>query len=160
RPFCTGSDPVEDGLVATLARPAGNLTGVTFISTELNLKRLDLVSELVTGAKVIGLLVSSRTSSTEAMQEAVRSKNIQPLVVEAITISEIDAAFATLSRMHTDALVVSDSPVFTLRREQVIALASSYSLPAIYHWSEFVRVGGLLSYGANFATGFHQAGIY
>jgi putative tryptophan/tyrosine transport system substrate-binding protein len=158
--FITGSDPVKDSLVTSLARPAGNLTGITFISTELNPKRLDLLSELVPRAQLIGLLVSGITWSTADMQQAARSKKIQLLVVEARTISEIDAAFATLSRTHADALVVADSVLFNLRREQVIALASSHSLPAIYHWSEFVVAGGLISYGASFPAVFREAGIY
>jgi putative tryptophan/tyrosine transport system substrate-binding protein len=157
--FITGSDPVEDGLVASLARPASNLTGMTFISTELNPKRLELLSELFPRSQLIGLLVTGVTSTSD-MEQAARSKNIKLLVVEVRTISEIDAAFATLSRMHADALVVADSAMFSIRREQVIALASRHSLPAIYHWSEFVAAGGLISYGASLPAVFHDAGIY
>jgi putative tryptophan/tyrosine transport system substrate-binding protein len=158
--FITGSDPVKDGLVASLARPAGNLTGVTTISSELNPKRLELLSDLVPEAKVIALLVSGRTGVIQNMQEAARAKGLQLLVAEAQTKSEIDTAFARIAGAHAEALVVSDSVLFSLEREHVIALASHYGVPAIYHWPEFAAAGGLLSYGASVAFAFRQIGAY
>jgi putative ABC transport system substrate-binding protein len=159
--FITGGDPVADGLVASLARPGGNLTGVTTISTELNAKRLDLLSDLVPEAKVIALLVGPKTSGIEDMQGAARAKGLQLVVVEAHTKDEIDSAFARIGAVaRADALVVSDSVLFSLERTQVIALASRYGIPAIYHWPEFAAAGGLLGYGASAPTSFRQIGIY
>jgi putative ABC transport system substrate-binding protein len=159
--FITGSDPVESGLVASLARPGGNLTGVTTISTELNAKRLDLLSDLVPEAKVIALLVGAKISVVEDMQQAARARRLQLLIVEAHTKAEIDAAFARIAgEARADALLVSDSPLFSLEREQVIALASRYGMPAIYHWPEFAAAGGLLGYGARATTAFRQIGVY
>jgi putative ABC transport system substrate-binding protein len=158
--FITGSDPVKDGLVASLARPAGNLTGVTTISSKLNPKRLELLSDLVPEAKVIALLVSGRTGVIQNMQEAARAKGLQLLVAEAQTKSEIDTAFARIAGAHAEALVVSDSVLFSLEPEHVIALASHYGVPAIYHWPELAAAGGLLNYGASVAFAFRQIGAY
>jgi putative ABC transport system substrate-binding protein len=136
------------------------LTGVTIISTELNAKRLDLLSDLVPKAKVIALLVSGK-SNIQNMQEAARAKGLQLLVVEVHTKAEIAPAFAGIAEEgHADALVVSDSVLFSLERTQLIALASHYGIPAIYHWPEIAAAGGLLSYGASAATVFRQIGVY
>jgi putative ABC transport system substrate-binding protein len=158
--FITGSDPVKDGLVASLARPAGNLTGVTTISSELNPKRLELLSDLVPEAKVIALLAGGQTSVIPNMQEAARAKGLQLPVAEAHTKSEIGTAFARIAEAHAEALIVNDSVLFSVEREHVIALASHYGIPAIYHWPEFAAAGGLLSYGASAAFAFRQIGDY
>lgn len=158
--FMYGGDPVEDGLVASLARPGGNLTGVTFISSELNPKRLELLCELVPEAKVVALLVSRKSALIQDMKQAADKRGLRLLVVEAHNKDEIDPAFTTIAQLQADALVVSDSPLFTLQGRQVIALASRYAIPAIYHWREFTAAGGLLSYGASAAVTLRQIGIY
>lgn len=162
--FVIGTDPVELGLVASLARPGGNLTGVSMLLTELNAKRLELLSELVPQARVIGLLVNPNYSGADAMirgtQEAARAQGLQLHIVKARTEGEIDAAFATLVQLHAGALVVGNDTFFGDRREQLVALASRHAVPAIYGWREFVVADGLISYGASIASAYHQAGRY
>jgi putative ABC transport system substrate-binding protein len=159
-----GGDPIALGLVATLARPGGNLTGVSLMNVELMPKRLELLSELVPQAKVIALLVNPSSANAERMirdvQEAARTKAVQLLILKAATESEIDAAFATLIQQHTGGLVVSPDPFLISRREHLVALASRYAVPAIYPLSEFAAVGGLISYAASVADAFHLLGIY
>jgi putative tryptophan/tyrosine transport system substrate-binding protein len=162
--FAVGTDPVEDGLVASLARPGGNLTGVTFMMTELNPKRLELLSELVPQARVITLLVNPNNPSAERtmrdVQEAARAKEVQLLILKAGTESEIDAAFASFVQLHASALLVGQDPFFFSRREQLAALASRNAVPAIYENREYVAAGGLISYGTSLAAANRQAGIY
>jgi putative tryptophan/tyrosine transport system substrate-binding protein len=158
--FMTGADPVDGGLVANLAHPGGNLTGVTFISSELNLKRFELLSELVPAAKLVALLASGKSTLIQDMQQAADKKAIRLLVVEAHNKDEIDPAFRKIAQLHADALLVGDSALFTLRRWEVIALASRYAIPTIYHWREFTAAGGLLSYGASAAVANRQVGVY
>ena len=126
--FRSGADPVGDGLVASLARPGGNLTGVSFIPDGLTAKRLDLLSELVPGARVIALLVNPNVSTAESVirdvQEAARTKGLQLHVLKASSESEIDTAFASLVQLHAGALVVGADPFLSSRREQLVALAS------------------------------------
>jgi putative tryptophan/tyrosine transport system substrate-binding protein len=162
--FAVGTDPVEDGLVASLARPGGNLTGVTFMMTELNPKRLELLSELVPQARVITLLVNPNNPSAERtmrdVQDAARAKEVQLLILKAGTESEIDAAFASFVQLHASALLVGQDPFFFSRREQLAALASRNAVPAIYENREYVAAGGLISYGTSLAAANRQAGIY
>jgi putative ABC transport system substrate-binding protein len=164
--FFLGGDPVANGLVASLARPGGNLTGVTLFGEELNAKRLGLISELVPQAKVIALLVNpnnplaAASANSAPMQEAARAKGVQLHIVKATSASEIDAAFATLLELHADALVINTDLLFFGRREQLSALAARHSVPAIYYRREFAAAGGLISYGPSFATAYRQAGIY
>jgi putative ABC transport system substrate-binding protein len=158
------SDPVTAGLVASLARPGGNLTGSAPLNVELMPKRLELLSELVPHARVIALLVNPNDPRAERivgdLQEAAHVKGVQLPTLKASTEGEIDAAFATLGQMHSDALVLGPDPFFSSRREQLLALASRHAVPAIYAWREFAAAGGLISYGTS-ATGFYrQAGIY
>jgi putative ABC transport system substrate-binding protein len=159
-----GTDPVGAGLVASLARPGGNLTGVSIMTTELMAKRLELLSELVPQAGVIALLVNPSNPNTEPMmrdaQEAARVKAVQLPILKAGTQSEIDAAFATLVQAHAGALVVGSDPFFLGRHGQFVALASRHAVPAIYDTSEFVAAGGLISYGPNFAANYREVGIY
>jgi ABC-type uncharacterized transport system substrate-binding protein len=161
--FASG-DAVGDGLVASLARPGGNLTGVSFLTFELNAKRFELLSELVPQAKVIALLVDPNIPATErlipAAQEAARAKGVQLHILKASTESEIDAAFAALVQQQAGALVVSAGPFFWVRREQIVALAARHAVPAIYELRDFVKAGGLISYGASFTAVFRQVGIY
>ncbi len=164
--FFIGGDPVANGLVASLARPGGNLTGVTLFGDELNPKRLELLSELVPRARVIALLVNPNNPHAEAsaksahMQEAARAKGVELTIVKATSESEIEAAFATLLERHAGALVIDTDLLFFGRREQLGALAARHSVPAIYYRREFAEAGGLISYGPSFATAYHQAGVY
>ena len=155
--FRTGQ-PVADGLVASLARPGGNLTGVSFLVVELMPKRLELLSELVPQAGVVALLVNSNSPNAERVmrdvQEAARVKGVQLDILKAGT----EAAFATLVQHHTGALLVAGVPFS--RREQLAALAERYSVPVIYDAREFAEAGGLISYGASRPAAWHQAGIY
>jgi putative ABC transport system substrate-binding protein len=157
-------DPVELGLVASLARPGGNLTGVSTMAPELTPKRLELLAELVPQAGVIALLVNPNNSNTERiigdMQAAAHTKRVQLPVLKAGTESEIDAAFASLVELHAGALVVGGDPFFESRRELLVALAARHAVPAIYQWHEFAVAGGLISYGASLTALYRQIGIY
>jgi len=162
--FRGGSDPVGYGLVASLARPGGNLTGVSFVPNELTAKRLELLSELVPQAGVIALLVNPNGANTERVirdvQEAARTKGLQLHVLKAGSESEIDTAFASLVQLHAGALVVGADPFLTSRREQLVALASRHAVPSIYAWREFAASGGLVSYGASLTSAFRLVGHY
>jgi putative ABC transport system substrate-binding protein len=163
--FRGGADPVGGGLVASLARPGGNLTGVSFVPNELTAKRLELLSELVPQAGVIALLVNPTSgANTERVirdvQEAARTKGLQLHVLKASSESEIDAALASLVQLHVDALVVGADPFLSGRREQLVALASRHAVPAIYAWREFADSGGLISYGASLTAAFRLVGAY
>jgi ABC-type uncharacterized transport system substrate-binding protein len=157
-------DPVDLGLVASLARPGGNLTGVSTMAPELSPKRLELLSDLVPQVRVIALLVNPNNSNTERiigdMQEAARAKGVQLHILKARTESEIDAAFATLVQLQAGALVVGGDPFFGNWREQLVALASRHAVPAIYQWRESAEAGGLISYGSSLAASFRQVGSY
>ena len=162
--FRGGADPVGDGLVASLARPRGNLTGVGFGGAELTAKRLELLSELVPRAGMIALLVNPNVSNAEGVirdvQEAARTKGLQLHVLKAGSESEIDTAFASLVQLHAGALVVSADPFLSNRREQLVALASRHAVPAIYAWREFAASGGLISYGPSLTVALRLVGIY
>src|SRR6516162_201553 len=162
--FAVGTDPVGDGLVASLARPGGNLTGVTFMMTELMPKRLELLSELVPEAGMIALLVNPNNEDVERtmrdVQEAARVKGVQLLILKAGTESEIDAAFAYFVQLHAGALLVGHDPFFFSRREQLVALASRNAVPAIYENRGYAVAGGLISYGTSLAAANRLAGIY
>jgi putative ABC transport system substrate-binding protein len=162
--FLAGDDPVGDGLVASLARPGGNLTGVSLLVVELNPKRLELLCELVPQAKMIALLVNPNIPNTErvvpAVEETARVKGVQLHIVKASSESEIDAAFASLVQRQAGALLVATDPFYYSRREQIVALAARHAVPAIYEFRQFATAGGLISYGASFTDIFHQVGIY
>ena len=160
-----GGDPIADGLIASLARPGGNLTGVTFMMTELMPKLLELLSELVPQARVIALLVNPNDASSaertmQDVQEAARAKGRQLHILRAGTETEIDTAFATLARLQAGALFVGADAFFNSRREQLVALASRYAVPAIYEWREYAAAGGLMSYGPSITAAYRQVGIY
>jgi ABC-type uncharacterized transport system substrate-binding protein len=160
-----GGDPIADGLIASLARPGGNLTGVTFMMTELMPKLFELLSELVPQARVIALLVNPNDASSAErtmrdVEEAARLKGRQLHILKAGTESEIDFAFATLAQLKIGALFVGANVFFTSRREQLVTLASRYAVPAIYEWREFVELGGLISYGPSATAAYHEVGIY
>jgi putative tryptophan/tyrosine transport system substrate-binding protein len=162
--FRSGADPVELGLVASLARPGGNLTGVSFISIELMPKRLELLSELVPHAGVIALLVNPTQANAERiignMQEAARAKGVQLSILKASSEGEIDGAFATLGQQHAGALVVGGDTFFANRLDQIMALAAHHAVPAIYELREAVAAGGLISYGPSRSGSWHQVGTY
>jgi putative tryptophan/tyrosine transport system substrate-binding protein len=157
------SDPVEQGLVASLARPDGNLTGFAIMAIEVWPKRLEFLSELVPQAKVIALLVNPGTASNrtiQEVQEAARVKGLQLHILNAATDAGLETAFASLVQLHAEGLVVGTDPFFNSRREQLVALASRHAVPAIYEWREFAAAGGLISYGSSLTATYRQAGIY
>jgi putative ABC transport system substrate-binding protein len=162
--FAAGTDPVEAGLVASLARPGGNLTGVSFLATELMAKRFELISDLVPQAGAIALLVNPNALNAEAMisdvRAAARVKRVQLDILKAATAAEIDTAFASLVRQRASALVVSSNAFFYTRRDQLVALASRHAIPAIYEWREFADSGGLVSYGTSLTGIVRQYGVY
>ena len=159
----TGADPVESGLVASLARPGGNLTGVTNLNVELWQKRVELIAELVPQARVIGLLQNPNNAgaggSAASAQQAARAKGLQLEILKAGTEAEIDAAFATAVQQNIGALIVGD-PLFDSLSKQVVALAAHHHVPTIYIWRKYVSDGGLISYGAIFTEAYHHVGIY
>ena len=162
--FIAGDDAVGQGLVASFARPGGNLTGVSFLASVMHAKRFELLSELVPQAKVIALLVNRTIPTTERLirtvQEAARPTGVQFDILKASTESEIDVAFATLVQQPADALLVFPDPFFTSRREQLVALAARHAVPAIYEFRQFATAGGLISYGASLTAIYRQVGIY
>jgi putative ABC transport system substrate-binding protein len=162
--FIAGSDPVGQGLVASLARPGGNLTGVSFLTVELIPKRFELLSELVPQARVIALLVNPTIPSTDRgirdLQEAARPNGVQLHILKASTESEIDAAFASFVQRQAGALLVFGDPFFNSRREQIVALAARHAVPAVYERREFATAGGLISYGPSHTAVNRQLGIY
>jgi putative tryptophan/tyrosine transport system substrate-binding protein len=157
-------DPVEAGLVANLARPGGNVTGVSIMQVELTSKRIELLSDLIPQPGVIGVLVNQNNPSAEralrVMQETALAKGLQLHTLWAGTENEIDAALATLAELHAGGLVVSSDPFFNSRREHIVAMAAHYTVPAIYEWSEFTKIGGLISYGPSLVAAYRLAGSY
>jgi putative ABC transport system substrate-binding protein len=157
-------DPVGAGLVASLARPGGNLTGFSSMNIELTPKRLELLSELVPQAKVIALLVNPNNQTTESLirgaQEAARVKEVQLPILEARTEGEREAAFATLVELHAGGLVVGADTFLSGGRGQLSALALRYAVPAIDQGRGFPAGGGLISYGRDVRSTFHQTGVY
>jgi len=162
--FISGGDPVARGFVPSLARPGGNMTGVSLLVIELVPKRLELVRELVPNAAVIAGLVNPKNSNVgrnvAALQEAAREKGVQLHIVEASSDADFERAFANLAPLQAGALVVGADPFFNARRSQIVALAAQYSMPAIYEWREFVDAGGLISYGPSLTGVYRQIGAY
>ena len=160
--FHTSRDPVASGLVASLARPGGNLTGVNV--HQLAAKRVELLSELVPQARAIAILVNPDDPSTNDdirdAQEAARVKGVQLHIVKASSDGEIEPAFATLSQLRADALVVVGNPLFSRRMVQLAALASTHAIPAVYGGGAYVATGGLISYGSDLAAVYRLKGIY
>jgi len=160
--FTVGTDPIADGLIDNLARPGGNLTGVSILAVDLTLKRFEVLSELVPQARVIALLVNPNNANPWIgdVREAARVRGIQLEIMKASTESEIDAAFAVLVQQHSEALLIGDDVFFTSRHEQLVTLASRYSVPVIERWREFAISGGLVSYGTSLADASRLAGAY
>jgi putative ABC transport system substrate-binding protein len=162
--FESGSDPIKLGLVASLNRPTGNVTGVTQLSSELVQKRLGLLHDLVPTARIIGLLVTPVEAITEGqtsdMQEAANALGLQTHVLNASTEGEIHAAFSALSQLKLGALVVGGGNFFIRHGEQLAAMAARQGLPAIYQHRENVAAGGLISYGTSLSDSYRNTGIY
>jgi putative ABC transport system substrate-binding protein len=162
--FTGPTDPVAAGLVASLARPGGYLTGFSSITNELAPKRLDLISALVPQAGVIAMLVNPNNPTTELLirdvQEAARAKGVRLPILKASSESEIDAAFASLVQLQAGALMVDADFVFRRRREQLVTLAARHAVPAIGVFREFAASGGLISYGPNDAVVERGVGVY
>jgi putative ABC transport system substrate-binding protein len=162
--FAGGADPVKLGLVASLNRPGGNATGVTFVTAELGAKQLGLLHDLQPGAVRVGVLVDPTYAATQSfvsdVQAAALSIGKQIEVLEAPTGRHIDAAFARLAQKPIDALLGGPGPLLSNRRVQLVTLATYHRLPAIYLLREFAEVGGLMSYGTSMTDAYRQAGAY
>ena len=163
--FAVGVDPVRLGLVASLARPGGNLTGINFLSGEVVAKRLELMRELVPAATRVAVLVNpTNAADTETtvrdVAAAARAIGLQIQVFNAGTIREIDTAFANLARERIDSLFVSPDPFFNSRRVHLALLAARHTVPATYAGRDYAEAGGLMSYGANVADAYRQVGTY
>jgi putative ABC transport system substrate-binding protein len=162
--FTIGGDPVQVGLVASLNRPGGNITGVSLFFGELGAKRLELLHELVPTATVVAVLINpdnpnaeTRSRDVEAAALAIRQ---QVHILNANSERDIDAAFATVLKQHAGALLIADDPFFQIRRDQLVALAARHAVPTIYGDRDYVVAGGLMSYAASFTDGYRQVGIY
>jgi putative tryptophan/tyrosine transport system substrate-binding protein len=162
--LATGSDPVVAGLVASFNRPGGNLTGVTVFSVALELKRLELLRELISPTPLIALLVNpnnlTATAARRELNDATRRIGQDVVILEASTEGEFEAAFAMLTQKRASALVVSDDALFANRRAVLVALAARNSIPAIYGRRDFAEAGGLISYGASVTDQYYQSGVY
>jgi putative tryptophan/tyrosine transport system substrate-binding protein len=163
--FIAAQDPVALGLVASLARPGGNLTGINFFSGELAAKRLDLLHDLLSRVVRVAVLVNpadaaNTVSTLRDVEAAARAIGLQVQVLNASTSREINAVFENVGRDRPDALFVGANTFLNARRIQVVQLAAFHRLPAVYPTRDFVEVGGLMSYGTNVMDAFRQLGIY
>jgi putative ABC transport system substrate-binding protein len=160
----SGTDPVKAGLVASFNRPGGNVTGASFVATELETKRLQILRDAVPAAAVIGILINSTNPAAESrskdLQTAARTLERSIDFVSASSESDLETAFAALIQRHARALLVSTDSFFTSQRDRLVALAARHALPAIYAWREFVEAGGLMSYGPIIDEVYRQVGIY
>jgi putative ABC transport system substrate-binding protein len=160
----SGGDPVELGLVTSLNRPGGNVTGATFLTAQLGAKRLGLLRDLVPGADVVALLINPNTAvgrvQTRDVQQAAHTLGQNLIVLNGGSDESIEASFATLSQKRVAALLVGGDPFFDTRRDRLIALALQYRVPAIYQFREYALAGGLMSYGASITDMYHQVGLY
>jgi putative tryptophan/tyrosine transport system substrate-binding protein len=161
--FTTVTDPVKDGLVASLNRPGRNVTGTAGLTSELDPKRLELLHEMKPTATMIGVLVNRNRPGLEdqsrELQAAADQMKLKLEFQKAASDREIDSAYEAFASRRVDAILVTADPLFNNRRAQVLALAVRYSLPAIYQWREFVMAGGLMSYGPSITQAYHHAGI-
>ena len=163
--FVLSTDPVEAGLVASLNRPGGNLTGVTGLNVELAPKKLELLHELLPSATILGLLVNptnaiAAESESRTVQAAARTLGLQLHVLRASTERDFDSVFASLAQLRAGALVIGSDLFFTSRSEQLAALTVRHAVPSIYQFREFAAAGGLMSYGGSITDWGHQAGIH
>jgi putative tryptophan/tyrosine transport system substrate-binding protein len=163
--FVAAGDPVDLGLVRSLKRPGGNLTGVSFLSTEVVAKRLELLHELVPAATLIAALVNpTNVVNAEVhkreIQDSARVLGVRSLILNASTLSDIEAAFATLVQERVGALMIGTDSFFTAQRDQIIALAARHAVPTIAGFREFTAAGGLMAYGSSIIDAWHLAGSY
>jgi len=162
--FTGGGDPVASGLVASLNRPGGNLTGSVTLTAELSPKRLQLLHELLPNAALLGVLEDPAAPNTLStlpdIQTAARRLGLQLVIVYARTDSDLETAFATFSQQRVGAFLFGNANFFNRRTEQLAGLAARYKLPAIYPYREFAVAGGLMSYGSSIGYAYHQLGIY
>src|SRR5262249_7007134 len=162
--FGMGGDPVKLGIVPDLARPHGNVTGITFLVNALTAKQLQLLQELVPKARVIGFLVNPNdpnlSSQMNRAREATNALGHKLVIANASTERDLESAFILLAQERVDALFVQVDPFFTDRRRKIAALAAQYSLPAVYALREFVDAGGLMSYGTSITDANRQVGVY
>jgi putative ABC transport system substrate-binding protein len=158
--FSTGADPVQGGLVASLNRPGGNITGIGSMNVELGAKRLGILHELLPNAEHLAALVSPGSLSTTELQEAASAIGRRIEFLSAATPAEIDTAFATCARKQVDALLVTPNFLFDTRRAQLVTLAAYYRLPTMYSFREHVEAGGLISYGSSATDRDRQVGVY
>jgi putative tryptophan/tyrosine transport system substrate-binding protein len=162
--FLTGADPVVSGLVANFNRPAGNVTGVSMFSADLDAKRLGLLHDLVPDTKTIAALVNpsnaSATHQSRKLIDAAGALGLQLHLLEASSERDFETAFATLVQMRAGGLAVAADPFFASEREQLVGLAARHKLPAVYEWRDFAEAGGLMSYATSLMSSFRQAGVY
>jgi len=162
--FVTGSDPVKDGLVASLNRPGGNVTGVSFVSGALGSKRLEILRQLAPNAKTIAMLVQLDADESvleqRQVQAAARATGQQLIVFNVDNAADIESAFATMATRGVGALYVGTGPFTTSHRERLAALAARNAIPAMYPLRQFVEAGGLMSYGASISDAYRQVGVY
>ena len=163
--FWIGSDPIELGIVANMSRPEGNLTGVTTLNHKLVAKRVELMHEVVPGAKSIALLVNPTSRNLtkiaiEDSQAAARSLSLELQVLNASTEPEFDAAFAKLNQLRAGGLVIGTDAFFTSRLEKLAALGIRHGVPTVYHFREFTAAGGLMSYGGSITDAYRETGVY
>jgi putative ABC transport system substrate-binding protein len=162
--FTTGDDPIKLGLVASLNRPGGNVTGVSNLIVELGSKQLGLLRELAPSTTAIAVLTNPNFPGTERqlrdVEAAARVLGLQLMVLRASSEREIETAFATMARQSGVALLLGVDPFFVERRDHIVALAARHAIPAIYPVREFAVAGGLMSYGSHFADSYRQAGVY
>jgi len=162
--FEVGNDAVEAGLVSSLAQPGGNATGLSILFVQVTAKRLELLCDLLPGSKTIGLLVNPKSPTAEpsirGASEAAKAKNVQLSVVNASTVSEINAAFASAAGSKVQGMIVSADPFFDTQRVTLVAVAARERLPSIYFEDEFPNAGGLISYGSSLADVYRQMGLY
>ena len=162
--FAIGADPVKVGLVSNFSRPGGNVTGRSYMANHLIAKRLELLSELVPQTATFGMLMNPNNPNAESdrndAEEAASALRLTLHVVEARTLADLEPAFATFARQRISALFINADPLFTTRRDQLVALTARHAMAAIYDRREFVAVGGLISYGANQIEEYRQMGIY
>ena len=161
--FGTGGDPVATGFVSSLARPEGNLTGVSYLVADLGIKRFDLMSQLLPQAR-IALVVNPQNANTERgvreIRDAAQPRGLAVMVVPATSPGEVDQAFATMVAQGCGAVVIQADPFIHSLRGRLLSLASQHRLPAIYTWREFVEAAGLIAYGPSLKAVYRQMGIY
>jgi len=161
--FTSGSDAVKAGLVASLNRPGGNVTGVSLLGTATDAKRLQLLHEFVPRARMIGVLTNPKSPALTNLQEisaAADAIGKRVVILEAETDADLEGTFASLKSQGIEALLVTTNPFYEGRRNQIVALANRYSVPALYPWREYSAAGGLISYGTSFTESYRQAGLY